>query len=265
MRKRERIFVIPDAHIPNQDKRAWKITLRMLEDFQPTKVVIIGDFGDFESVSHHPRTRPEIVHFKQECELVNDGLDAIQHAVHPRTQVVYIEGNHEYRVVKHTNTSVPHLAGLLNLESALSLAKRRVIWVPLRATMRRAWVSPWGVGYLHSAQANGKVKANAGHARLHAELIGPVSNCKLTIYGHHHGFQHYRSAAGYEAYCCGFLGDYDSDNPTFDYEAGPTPWTTGVLVQEVSGDLVETREVPIRDGKALFGGQLYCYGQRRAE
>jgi hypothetical protein len=77
------------------------------------------------------------------------------------------------------------------------------------------------------------------------------------VYGHHHTFQHFRSAAGYEAYCSGFLGDFDADEPAFDYAAGPSPWVTGMLFQEFRGDLAFTEEVYIKGGKALFRGRIF--------
>jgi hypothetical protein len=111
---------------------------------------------------------------------------------------------------------------------------------------------------MHSAKANGGLGSSGKHhAAYHADNVGPVSDCKIIVYGHHHSFQFYRNAAGYEAYCAGFVGDYDADEPAFDYAGGPSPWVTGILLQEFNGPLVSTEQITINKGRALFRGNLY--------
>jgi hypothetical protein len=111
---------------------------------------------------------------------------------------------------------------------------------------------------MHSAKGNGSWGSGGkNHAAYHADNVGPVSGCKTIVYGHHHTFQYYRNAAGYEAYCAGFLGDFDSDEPAFDYAAGPSTWQTGMLLQEFSGDHHLTQQISINNGRAIFGGALY--------
>jgi len=242
------IFVLPDAHIPHQDPKAWRCAIKLLGELQPDEVVIIGDFADLESLSHHVKNRPELTKLKGEYEVCNGALDQVQMAA-PGAHWTYIEGNHEYRAVKHTNTVVPHLDGLLDVPAALNLEQRHISWVPMRKSLRRAWVSPWGVGYMHAADSNGRTRPGKHHAAMHANLVGPASHCPVVVYGHHHSFQSYRSSAGYEAHCCGFLGDFDADDTAFDYNSGPTPWVIGVLLQRVDRGLVTTTQVPIYQGR----------------
>lgn len=277
----KRIATIPDTHCPRQDQKAWNTALAIVREFQPHFGVIIGDFADLESLSHHPRNRPDITKVKWEFEVTNRALDQVQDAS-PNTKWFYVEGNHEYRAVKYTN-AFPQLEGLLSvpenlyilppgthkpIASSLDLqgsVKKRVhvdlrgiTWIPFRKYLRRAWKSPWGCGYMHSAKGNGSWGGGGvHHAAYHANNIGPVTGCRVTVYGHHHSFQHFRSTAGYEAYCSGFLGDFDADESAFDYAGGPSPWVTGMLVQEVNGSLISTENIYIENGKALHRGKLY--------
>src|SRR4051812_18846344 len=46
-----RNIIIPDSHHPYVNKKAWATTLGILKDWEPQTGVIIGDFGDLNSVS----------------------------------------------------------------------------------------------------------------------------------------------------------------------------------------------------------------------
>lgn len=277
-----RVAVLPDVHVPRQDKKAWATALALIADFKPHGLVIIGDFADFESISHHPKNRPDLTKFASEYHEANLALDALQLAA-GSAQTFYVEGNHEYRAVKYVN-AFPHLDGLLSVPEnlyilapgthvamPLGLASPRrapnkrvhvdlrgITWIPFRYHLRRAWKSPWGCGYMHSAKGNSSWgSGGANHAAYHANNVCPVSGCNIVVYGHHHTFQHSRTPAGNEAYCAGFLGDFDADEPAFDYAAGPSPWVTGMLFQEFQGDLHRTEEVYIKNGKALFRNRIF--------
>lgn len=275
-----RVAVVPDTHVPRQEKKTWATALALVRDYNPHAVVIIGDFADCEALSHHPKNRPDLVKFASEMYETNIALDCLQDAA-PGAKFYYVEGNHEYRAVKYVN-AFPHLDGLLSVpENLFILAPgthkptpnstlhrsrnprlhvdlRGMEWIPFRKYLRRAWVSPWGCGYMHSAKGNGAWSGGGvNHASYHANNVGPVSGCKLIVYGHHHSFQHFRNPAGYEAYCCGFLGDFDADEPAFDYAGGPSPWQPGIVFQEFLGELSTTFNVPIVNGRAIFRGSLY--------
>lgn len=276
-----RVAVIPDCHVPRQEKKSWASSLAIVRDLNPHAVVLIGDFADLESLSHHPKNRPDLTKLATEYYETNVALDALQSAA-PSAKFYYCEGNHEYRAVKYVN-AFPHLDGLLSVPENLYILPpgahkpipstgpdrrtshrvhvdlRGITWIPFRNHLRRAWKSPWGCGYMHSAKGNSALGSMSGrhHAAYHADNVGPISECKTIVYGHHHSFQYHRNSAGYEAFCAGFLGDFDADEPAFDYAGGPTPWVTGMLIQEISGTLIHTEQVEIKQGRALFRGALY--------
>ena len=248
-------IVVPDVHRPAHDKAAWDVFLGVLRDLKPQRGVIIGDFGDVESLSQHPRSRPDLARFAGEVYDMNIGLDEMQNAS-PSTDWVYIEGNHESRASRW-EAAYPQLAEALSLPRALyieageeyhrnSVQLRGMRWVPLRA-------QPFHLGpvmYLHG------VYETKHHAMAHAENLGPEQGKRSSTYGHMHTFQAFRSPAGYEAQCCGFLGDRSL--PQFSYRKGrPSPWVSGFLIEEVCGDHVTKTPVHVEGARALFGGKLY--------
>jgi len=229
--------------------------LALLREFRPDKVVIIGDFCDLEALSHHPKNRPDVTRLSWEYYECNTLLDRFQNAA-PSADWYYLEGNHEYRAIKFAN-SLGTLDGLLDVPQNLHILPvddarrhddlRGIVWLKFEDYLGKAWVAPWGegnFGYLHSAKANKNGMGAGGlyHAAYHANTIGPISRCAVTVYGHHHTFQMFRSTAGYEAWCCGFLGDLNEK--AFLYAAGPTNWLNGVLLQEIDGSRVVN--TPIR-------------------
>jgi len=48
-------LIIPDAHIPFHDKQAYGLMLKVAQDVMPDEIVILGDYGDFNSVSGHDK------------------------------------------------------------------------------------------------------------------------------------------------------------------------------------------------------------------
>lgn len=258
-----KVFIVPDIHVPRHDARATETALGLLRDFRPDKVVIIGDFCDLEALSHHPKNRPDITHLSWEYGECNKLLDAFQNAA-PSANWYFVEGNHEHRAIKFAN-NLGILDGFLDVPQNLHITPvadarrhdnlRGIVWLPFEDYLGRAWIAPWGngaFGYLHSAKANKGGMAAGGlyHSAYHANTIGPISRCLYTVYGHHHTFQMFRSAAGYEAWCCGFLGDLNEK--AFLYNAGPSNWLNGVMVQEIEGSLCTTTPITIANGKAVF-------------
>jgi hypothetical protein len=137
----------------------------------------------------------------------------------------------------------------------LNLKKRRITWIPLRTHTRRCWIAPWGTGYMHSAQSNRKPQSGQSHSAYHANVVGPLSGCRHITYGHSHTFQSYRSPAGFTADCSGFLGNFDADDPAFDYDSGPNTWTLGVLYESIYlrkiDPVVSITQIPIVDGRTV--------------
>jgi predicted phosphodiesterase len=241
----ERRLIIPDAHIPAHDKRAWQIMLAVMRDYRPDRTIIIGDLIDSASLSHHPKREPNEVRLRDEMGAGNECLDQIQEAGPGETY--YLAGNHDESWYKSFEAENPNLEGCLDTPSWLRLKERGIRWVSLRE-QDNFKIGP--VSYLHG------VYEGTQAARNHALNHGPKVGCRYTVFGHVHGMDSSTSASGYTARACGFLGD--ESHIAFGYRKGrPSPWVLGFLLQEVSGDLVCDTEVRIVGGRALVNGAVY--------
>lgn len=252
--KVETRIVIPDVHRPAHDRKAWSVMLGVLREVKPDRAILIGDYLDMLSLSQHPKSRPDLVKLAEELHDGNLGLDELQDAS-PSSTWDYLEGNHEVRATRY-EAAFGSLDGMLSIPVGLfmqprdayrrsSVELRGMNWIPLR--QQPIVLGP--VAYLHG------ISESKHHAMIHAEQLGPQCGARYVTYGHLHVFQTFRSNAGYEAQCCGFLGD--ATRPEFSYTKGrPLPWVCGFLIQEIVGDLVTTTPVRIVNGRALFSGRI---------
>ena len=49
----KKALIIPDCHIPYEDKRAYDLMLEVAKDVDPDEIVILGDYADFYAVNSH--------------------------------------------------------------------------------------------------------------------------------------------------------------------------------------------------------------------
>lgn len=256
-------IIIPDAHVPHHSLRSWACVLGILREWRPHFGVIIGDFLDLESLSFHPKNRPDLVRLAAEYYAGNIALDALQGAS-ADTQWTYLEGNHEGRATRY-QAAFGQLDGMLSVPLSLYIAPRPDQYhrggdVKLRG-MR--WVPLSQQPYLmsHSAYAHGTAFENKYHAFSHASETVPAKTGGLPLfYGHMHVLQMASSRSGHLAQCVGFLGDERST--VFGYTKGrPNGWTQAVVLQEVDeSGLMSWTPIVIRDGRAIVGGKVISGG-----
>lgn len=235
-----RILVVPDAHHPYVDKRAWACVLKVRNQLQPERTVIIGDFSDFYAVSAHtldPRRRhPE--QFKYELELSNEAADELGAA--GSGPVDFVEGNHETRLTRFVAAHAPMLNGMLSAREALRIDARGWSWTPYKQTLCIGEMN-----FTHDVE-------RAGVNATRQSLIDFGHN--ITI-GHTHG-------AGV-AYCgqrvglnVGWLGDIEA----IDYrhkDLARRQWQLGFgWITQTSDGLSWAQFIPILNGRCVVDGVL---------
>jgi hypothetical protein len=238
-------LVVPDRHGKAMDPKAWEILKDVAQDLRPDRVIVMGDFLDMVSLSHHPKREPDTTRFDDEIEEGKQALDELQEAAQAR-HFDYLEGNHE-SWCRSFMAEQPNLAGTLDIDKNLGLEERGIRWVSLYE-QDNFQIGP--VAYLHA------ISESRHSAMVHATDFGPTIGCKHVVFAHVHTFQCFVSKAGYLARCSGFLGD--EKNIAFSYKKGrPAGWQLGFLIQEVSGTAVTDTEVRVVNGRAVFRGKAY--------
>jgi predicted phosphodiesterase len=247
-------IVLSDLHVPHHDVLAFSCALGIIKALKPSRVVLNGDFLDLESLSRHPKSRPDLARLAEEFYAGNLALDSIQ-AASGDAEIVFLEGNHEARARRY-EAEYGQLDGILSVPVGLYIEPRQeyrksaddlrsIRWVPLQLQP----IALGGVSYLHG------VFESIHHAYQHAWQLGPRCSTKHLISGHMHALQMASSASGHIAAACPWLGDIRAH--VFGYTKGrPRPWSHGVLVVEEVMDRVTISPVSIVNGVAVFGGRL---------
>lgn len=143
-KKRHYIAVIPDVHIgyiteyPTYSIPAWDVMVQGLRhDIERlTHVVILGDFGNWESLSRWASLRADQAFVEEDVALVNarlDELDALQayradHSLQP-LKFIFLEGNHE-AWASQFEAKYPALRNTVNLKKRLLGHRPHWTWVP---------------------------------------------------------------------------------------------------------------------------------------
>jgi metallophosphoesterase superfamily enzyme len=240
----EKILVIPDTHVPFEDGQAFAVMMAAARILRPDTIVFLGDFADFMSVSFHPKELHRRGYtLKEEVDAVNARLDQIQAL--GASRVVFIKGNHEYRLERYLTEKAPSLFGLVSTVDLFRLNERGWECVEYRKHLK--------IGKMHFTH-------DVGHAGIYAHrqsrmafegnvVIGHVHRCVMEVAGTAKGPAHVGIALGW-------LGD----KAQIDYmhEAKAAQWTLafGVAYHERDTGNVHVVPVPIVDYRCVVEGQI---------
>lgn len=172
-----KVLVIPDIHAPNEDTRSLSALEKYMAEELWDEVIYLGDFMDFDCISHHNRDNLRAVSGKtiwKDYDHAVEILDRHQKLC-PKAKFVLIEGNHDERIERYIDAN-PQLEGMVEVELGLELIKRKIKWV-------RFWTKGeiYRLGkasFIHGAYTN------QYHAKKH------LDNYDASVfYGHVHSVQ----------------------------------------------------------------------------
>jgi predicted phosphodiesterase len=176
-----RILVIPDLHLPLEDKRATSRVLEFAASERWDEAILLGDVLDCNLYSAFNEGKPRKTRGQSIAEDMKNGREWLAgfcrtvRKRRPGCKVVYIEGNHEERVQRYIDARPEH-EGLLEIPVQLQLDDLRVQWVPF-------WSKGTAYQIGHASFIHG-FSTIQNHAAKHARDWG--SN---VFYGHTHDVQ----------------------------------------------------------------------------
>jgi predicted phosphodiesterase len=144
----EPVLIVSDAHIPYHSTVWWDLLMQVGRFLKPVHIVIIGDFGDFYSVSDHDKDPEKANKLDWELSEVDKHLDQLD-ALGARDKL-YIEGNHEDRLRRHLMKN-PQLARVVSTEKLLRLRERGWEFVPYKEHSARG-----ALHYTHDVGSSGR-------------------------------------------------------------------------------------------------------------
>jgi predicted phosphodiesterase len=195
--------IIPDTHVPYEDKRKFDLVLKVLSALEVHGIIILGDFFDFYQVSDHDKDPARRFKLHEDIEYGKGRLKELQQTGAKNLQ--FIEGNHEWRMTRYIWKNAPELAGFesLAVPSLLGLADLSFKFTGYRKFLR--------IGKMNFTHDTGDAGLYA-HYRSQAAFEGNV------CIGHTHrmGYCVVGNARGKPHVACmfGWLGDVEE----IDYE-----------------------------------------------
>lgn len=235
-------IVVPDLHAPYHDHRVWSVILNSIKHAKPERVVIIGDFADCYAVSSFPKNPMRKQDLRYEIDLARKELHKLIRIAD--CEVVYCEGNHEFRMERYLCQRAPELYGLVSIKNLMLDGTRDVTWVPYRKHIKLGKVV-----YMHDC---GHAGVYAGRHTLaavgHNVVFGHTHRGGIVTDGTHDGDRHFSLNVGW----AGNIKEAD-----YMYQVKMKDWIHGFgLVQSDNATgLVWPSFVPVMRGKAVVLGK----------
>ncbi len=231
------VLVLPDLHLPYQDQAALDCVMTAHAALKPKKTVILGDWLDCQAFSQHPvkSFAEERAHgfFESEIKPCRELLDELEKNT---DEIVFIEGNHEFRLERTILQLGGDMADLFELVSPkrlLSEGRQKPFkFIPYSPRGETLDQSTYKIaddlralhGWTHSVHAS-------------AQHLAKAKTCSV-IHGHTHRRQSYETRDPFTnrvlmGFCPGTLSRlqpiYQTNNPT--------EWTHGFSLIWVSDEL----------------------------
>lgn len=175
------LFLAGDVHVPEHSRAVWGAIHQWLEDEQPDEIHLVGDVGEYSSVSRHGGNWGLM--FEDECSQVRYFINDLK-KICPEATFLYYEGNHETRYQRFIDENAPALSGTHSIPKGCKLEEMGVEWVPEnKQPVRRG-----DLKILHGHQESrhgGELPKH--HAMKMAEVYGEIG--ASVVYFHTHKSQ----------------------------------------------------------------------------
>lgn len=240
----ERAAFLGDWHIPHHDTQAVELVFAFLAWFKPKHVFIIGDFLDFYVLSRFSKDPERLLELQSDLDMGYAILKRLRKTC-PRAKIVYIDGNHEARLLAFL-WNHPEISTLksLRLPELLRLADFDIEHHSYHEQLQ------WHGLLIEHGDRVSKKSAYTAAAMVEARGISGVT-------GHTHRLgTHYRTDnSGVKVWAeNGCLCRLDPS-----YVIGVPNWQHGFSVaQAMKGDeRFFLEQIPIVKGKILYSGRLW--------
>lgn len=247
--KQRTTLILPDLHLGSHDAAALRVALNLADHYQPRDVVILGDWLDAHALSAHgtsDRREAKAATYFEEVEQCREVL-AFLEAIPSVRRIVFIEGNHEFRVERwavSTGGFALELADAVSPRELLGADRaHRFDWVPYK--------TPDVSNYIELAP--GLIACHGWSTAKHAAAAHLNRALGLSVvHGHTHRRQTYvlrhpvtgQQIEGHSPGCLSRLQPL--------WVSGPTNWSHGVSVLQQRGERWAIHCQPIESGAAVL-------------
>lgn len=243
--KLEKILIVPDVHVPYEDKAAVALMMKAAKGFKPDHVVLLGDVIDCYSVSSHSKDPNRAMKLVEEVDATKDFLDDIKGLGAKNN--VFIAGNHCDRLQRYLQDKAPELYNIVSIPKILELKEKGFKYVPYKHSYK--------LGKLNFTHDTGTAGRFAHYKSLDAFqsniIIGHTHRLGYIVEGNANGERHLAAMFGW-------LGDVNEVDYMHKIKA-IRDWTLGFGIGylDKKTGVVYVQPVPIINGTCLVEGKLY--------
>jgi len=245
---------IPDTHIPFHCQKSYDLMLQIAkdvdEDIGITEINILGDYLDFFWVSLHPKGPASSIIRESFKDEIYEGIKKLTELrnLFPKAKINFLEGNHEFRLVRYIVSKCPELYDLYSLPDILCFDKLNIEYHPFGKGQK---VSCLGTNLFMRHQPYNQGR-NCAATTAHNKGIS-------LLFGHTHRLQNYTLIKGdgeeVSTYSSGWLGDRTL--PAFEY-MDTDDWGTGfTMTYAFSEKDWHLHQIHIKNGRTVYNGSLY--------
>lgn len=245
------VLIVPDCHAPFHSVDGWELMLDVARDLKPERIVVMGDFLDCYSVSRHSKDPARQSNLDGEIAVARgllDELDALG-----ATEKDFLEGNHEFRLVRYMEERAPELHGLLEIPKLLRLEERGWRWTPYRQDIRH--------GKMHYVHDVGYAGRYAVHRTLDAfqHSVASVHTHRMAVVYEGNSTGESKVSAQF-----GWLGDVDQVDYMHRARA-KKDWALGFGIgyEDRKTGHCFLQPVPIVQGRCVVNGKLWKAPRKR--
>ena len=240
-------ILIPDVHVPYEDKRAIDNLLDMIARERPARVVQVGDLLDMKAPARWSKGRAEEYCYsvRDECTAGEKFWIKLRQAA-GTAELGWVSGNHEDRLRSYVHTYAPALATIVpSVAELMNLEKHGV------RHYRQPYAIEPGVSCIH-----GKLLASVAGSSARKEMLRHGTSI---VQGHTHrlGVIYETSDRTRFALEAGWLGDIRRAGTYLDFP-GVANWQTGFGFLGVDNKRITPGVVPVHErGRFTFHGRTY--------
>ena len=243
-------LIVPDLHVPFEDKKAVKLMYKVAKDLKKLKqIVLLGDVLDFYSVSSHLKS-PQI------SDILENEIDAGYNFLAKMrnkfldVEIKFIEGNHENRLTRYINKNSPDLTGLLKTEDLLDLEYLDIEWIPYGPEQLTQILDIDDLCARHEPYSMSVNYMRQTAMKVHKSLM----------FGHTHqaAYRSIRNAMGkrVKVWSCGHL--VQEKHPCFNYYRSSKPWEKGFCIVHKTKNEWFVDQITISDDyEVIYNGKSY--------
>ncbi|QJD50262.1 metallophosphoesterase [Mycobacterium phage Iwokeuplikedis] len=252
----ERIVVIPDTQIPFDDPRALRGVIKFIGDFQPDRVIHIGDLMDYPSPARWSKGTAEEFYpvMLEHNEVAKRRLLGPLRKVFDGPIEVH-EGNHDLRPREYLTKYAPALAefeGAFHIKHLLDFDGFGIKMLPDFNEFAPGWVTTHGHrGQMSISRIGGNTALN-GAKRFNKSVVMGHTH-RLGVLSESFGFGSVvgKSVTGLE------VGNLMDMTAASYLKGGTGNWQQGFGVLTVDGPYVKPEIVPIENGRFAVDGDVW--------